>query len=300
MQPTNKKVIVLGSDHNGVELKGQAKALLQTMGFTCIDMGPHTDNLKVDYVDYATSVAHAVNEHEAERGILICGTGVGMSIVANRFSNVRASLVHSIDVARKTREHNDANVLCIGAWIVDQAENLNIVRTWIGEKFGEGRHVPRIEKTKNVTNSQALVFTNGIFDILHEGHLGLLKFAKSLGSKLIVGINSDRSVKIIKGPERPINGEKYRKEFLENLRFVDEVVIFDDVKTINLIRQVKPNILVKGGEWSADEVRQRDQIPEDIDIKIFPLVLNADEDGEKHSTTNIIKKIRGDYKSSTA
>ena len=282
----------MGADHNGVELKHRIKLFLQSQGFVCVDMGPYTDKTKVDYTDYASAVGHAVNHKEAERGILICGTGVGMSIVANRFPNVRASLVHSVEVARKTREHNDANVLCLGAWVVSPDENLAIVRAWMDENFAEGRHVPRVEKTKMTPNPQTIVFTNGIFDVIHPGHLQLLKFAKSLGGKLVVGINSDRATKALKGPERPIHTEQYRQVFLESLRYVDEVIIFDDVKTINLILELKPHILVKGGEWKAEEVRLRDKVPNDIEIKIFPLVLNAEADGQRYSTTNLIKKIR--------
>lgn len=296
MQSPSRKVVVLGADHNGVELKRQVKSLLQSKGFVCIDMGPHTDKIKVDYTDYASAVGHAVNDKEAEKGVLICGTGVGMSIAANRFPNVRASLVHSIDVARKTREHNDANVLCLGAWVVSPSENLAIVRAWIDGQFGEGRHVPRVENTKAVPDQRTVVFTNGIFDIVHAGHLQLLKFAKSLGGRLVVGINSDRATTIIKGPGRPINNERQRKEHLENLRYVDEVIIFDDVKTINIIQDLNPHILVKGGEWTADEVRKRDKVPAHIDIKIFPIVTNPEANNQKYSTTGIIEKIRANRK----
>ena len=291
---------MLGADHNGVELKHKVKLLLQSEGYICLDMGPHTDKTKVDYTDYASAVGHVVNNKEADKGILICGTGVGMSIAANRFPNVRASLVHSIDVARNTREHNDANVLCLGAWVVSQDENLAIVSAWMEESFGEGRHVPRVEKTKGTPNPQTIVFTNGIFDIIHIGHLQLLKFAKSLGGKLIVGINSDRATQALKGPERPIHSEGHRKEFLESLRYVDEVIIFDDVKTINIIKELKPHILVKGGEWKAEEVRVRDEVPAHIDIKIFPLVLNTETDGQKYSSTSLIGKIRENRKAELA
>ena len=123
-------------------------------------------------------------------GRAVCGTGVGMSIVANRFPEVRASLVHSMEVAEKTREHNDANVLCLGSWVNAPEANLAIAKTWFDGKFGEGRHVPRVEKTKNLS-TRHVVFTNGIFDIIHPcSYIALLKFAKSLGGRLVVGINS--------------------------------------------------------------------------------------------------------------
>lgn len=294
------EVIVLAADHNGVGLKQQVKEFLQSRGHRCIDLGPHTDAAKVDYTDYASALAHVVDSREADRGILICGTGVGMSIVANRFPHVRASLVHSVDVARKTREHNDSNVLCLGAWVVSPGENLAIVRAWMDEKFGEGRHVPRVEKTDTSHKRHTVVFTNGIFDIMHVGHLRLLRFARSLGSKLVVGINSDRATKVLKGPERPVHNEAHRKEFLEALRYVDEVIIFDDVKTASLLSQINPDIVVKGGEWSAEEVRERDQIPAHIEIKTYPLVFNPEKPDAKYSTTGVIEKIRTERKAELA
>ena len=137
-----------------------------------------------------------------------------------------------------------------------------------------------------IIKKEKVVFTNGVFDILHLGHIQVLKFAKSLGDKLIVGINSDRAVKLFKGEDRPINNELVRKTLLESLSFVDEVVIFDDVKTYNIIRQIKPNIIVKGEEgFTPEEVRERDRIPSEIEIKLAPHL------GD-YSTTGMIKKIR--------
>ena len=89
-----------------------------------------------------------------------------------------------------------------------------------------------------------VVFTNGVFDILHAGHIRALKFAKSLGDKLIVGINSDKTVKMLKGKDRPINSQEDRKLLLESLRFVDEVVIFDELRTGEIVRKIKPHILI--------------------------------------------------------
>ena len=113
----------------------------------------------------------------------------------------------------------------------------------------------------------------------------MLRFAKSLGGKLIVGINSDRTTRLLKGKDRPINNEKERKKVLEQLKDVDKVVIFDDIESIGTIMKLKPDILVKGGEWTADEVRQRDSIPNEIDVKVFKLV-------DRASTTDIIRKIK--------
>jgi len=280
------KIIVLGADHNGVELKETVKAYLSESGYSCIDIGPYDNRQKVDYVDYAMTLGKIIDSHEANLGILICGTGVGMSMVANRFSNVRASLVHNLETAVKSREHNNANVLCLGAWINSSELNLEITKTWLNQSFGEGRHVPRVEKFSGKGADRKVVFTNGIFDVLHPGHIKVLKFAKSLGGKLIVGINSDRATKILKGEGRPINNQEIRKAILESLDFVDEVVIFDDTKTLGIIQQVKPNIVVKGGEWPVEEVRRRDQIPPEIEVKVCPLLADF-------STTSLIKKMQG-------
>ena len=286
MPSIKDKIIVLGADHNGVELKEIIKAYLTKSGYSCIDIGPYDNRQKVDYVDYAMTLGKIIDSREANLGILICGTGVGMSMVANRFSNVRASLVHNLETAVKSREHNNANVLCLGAWINSSELNLEITKAWLNQSFGEGRHVPRVEKFSGREAGRKVVFTNGIFDVLHPGHIKVLKFAKSLGGKLIVGINSDRATKILKGEGRPINNQEIRKAILESLDFVDEVVIFDDTKTPGIIQQVKPDIVVKGGEWPAEEVRRRDQIPPEIEVKVCPLLADF-------STTSLIKKMQG-------
>jgi len=284
-----EKIVVLGADHNGVALKSEVGALLKKLKFYPIDVGPHSMSEKVDYVDYARILGAIVDRGEAAYGILICGTGVGMSIAVNRFPNIRASLVHSVEVAKKTREHNDANVLCLGAWVNPVPVNLEIAKVWLGTSFGEGRHVKRVEKIKP-HGAEKIVFTNGIFDVLHKGHIELLKFCKSLGGRLVVGINSDRATKILKGHERPINNEEERKATLENFSFVDQVVIFDDTKTLGVIKTLQPHIVVKGGEWTAAEVRKRDKIPKHIEVKTFPLVLQPS--GDKYSSTAVINRMK--------
>jgi len=286
--PTNQ-VIVMASDHNGFELKELAGIFLKQHGYGCIDLGPYSSQDKVDYVDYARTVGHIVNAGEARWGVLICGTGVGMSMVANRFPNVRASLVHSLRVARKSREHNDANVLCLGAWVSSPEENLENLGAWLSEPFGEGRHVRRVEKTKE-HGRQRVVLANGIFDVLHKGHIALLHFAKSLGGKLVVAINSDRATRLLKGPGRPVNSEQDRKLVLESLDCVDEVLVFDDVSSTALIEQIHPHVVVKGDEWTAEQVRTRDRIPPDIEVQVFPLVL--EDSGFKYSTTALLERAK--------
>ena len=131
---------------------------------------------------------------------------------------------------------------------------------------------------------EKVVFTNGCFDILHRGHLTYLQQAASLGDHLIVGLNSDESVKKLKGPERPVNSEEDRSFMLASLRSVDEVVIFGEDTPEELLSHLKPDILVKGGDYKVEEVAGRQYAGE---VKILPFV-----DG--YSTTGLIHKIRRD------
>lgn len=125
-----------------------------------------------------------------------------------------------------------------------------------------------------------IIFTNGCFDILHIGHIELLKYAKSLGDYLIVGLNSDNSVKQLKGHKRPINKEYDRKKVLESIRYIDEVIIFDELTPLNLIKKLKPNIIVKGGDYVAENVVGYDL----CEVIIFNYI-------HGHSTSSIIKNI---------
>jgi rfaE bifunctional protein nucleotidyltransferase chain/domain len=273
------KTIIIASDHNGVENKQQLKTYLKGEGYKVIDIGPYSSNDSVDYVDYASQLSTIIGNKEADRGILICGTGVGMSIVANRFSGV---LAHNEMTAVKSREHNNSNVLCLGTWISSQIEMRDMTKMWLDESWGEGRHVKRVEKIDSHTG---IVFTNGVFDILHKGHIELLKFAKSQGNKLVVAIDTDRRVKQLKGDNRPVNNQDDRKKVLESNRYVDEVLIFDTIEELQeFYKSLSPDVIIKGSEWTADEVRERDNIPESIQVKIYPLV------GE-YSTTQTMKKI---------
>ena len=124
------------------------------------------------------------------------------------------------------------------------------------------------------------VFTNGCFDLLHRGHLELLKFCRLHGDRVVVGINSDSSIKKIKGSDRPFNNQSDRKFLLESLIFVDEVVIFEEETPYNLIKCVKPDIIVKGGDYSIEEVVGNDLAK----VIIFELL-----DG--YSTTQTIQDI---------
>ena len=277
------KTIIISSDHNGVTDKQQLKSFLKGEGHRVIDIGPFAPNVSVDYVDYAAQLSTIVSNKEADRGILICGTGVGMSIVANRYPGVRAVLAHNELTAIKSREHNDSNVLCLGSWLSSQIEMREMSRMWLEEAWGEGRHIKR---TTKIDNNSGIVLTNGVFDILHKGHLELLKFSKIQGTNVVVAIDSDRRVRELKGNDRPINSEEDRRRILESIMYVDEVVIFDSTKELqDLYETLSPEVVVKGSEWTANEVRERDEIPDGIQVKVYPLV------GE-YSTTNVMHKIR--------
>ena len=277
------KTIVISSDHNGVEDKEQLKTYLKGEGYRVIDIGPYTPEVSVDYVDYAAQLSTIVSNKEADRGILLCGTGVGMSIVANRYPGVRAVLAHNELTAVKSREHNDSNVLCLGSWLSSQIEMREMSKMWLDEAWGEGRHIKRLTK---IDANTGIVLTNGVFDILHKGHIELLKFSKMQGTKLIIAIDSDRRVKELKGNDRPINNQEDRRRILETNRYVDEVVIFDSVEELQgFYDTLSPDVIVKGSEWTADEVRERDNIPENVQVKVHPLV------GD-YSTTNTMHKIR--------
>jgi len=142
---------------------------------------------------------------------------------------------------------------------------------------------PEAEKIVRSLNAEnkSVVFTNGCFDILHVGHLELLEKAKSFGDVLIVGMNSDSSVKQIKGPGRPILTEQDRARLLAAIEMVDYVVLFDEETPFELLRQIKPNILVKGEDYKPDEIVGRDIVDE---VKIIPFVRGK-------STSSIIDKI---------
>ena len=275
--------IVLGADHNGIELKKIIKEYLLEKKFNPIDIGPFNTN-KVDYPDYASQAAQIVANKDAQFGILICGSGIGMSIVANKVAGIRAALVHNLKTAPLTKEHNNANILCLGSWVVDHSTSLQIVASWLNAKFGEYRHVKRVAKI-DVNPTNKIVFTNGVFDLVHSGHVELLNFAKMLGDKLVVGLNSDNSTRLLKGNKRPINKEEDRKNIIQSLRAVDEVIVFDSIDTTDLINNLNPDIIVKGGEWTVEEVRERDKIPDNIEVYVYPFK-------EGYSSTNIINMIK--------
>lgn len=138
-------MIVVGSDHGGLDLKAAIKKLLTERGIVVEDCG--TDNGdSVDYPDFGIKVARKVSTGEAEKGILFCGTGIGMSIVANKFPRVRAALATDPFMARMAKEHNNANILVLGGRVLDEATAREMVSAWLDAAFEGGRHQGRLDK----------------------------------------------------------------------------------------------------------------------------------------------------------
>ncbi len=136
--------VAIGSDHGGFLMKEVIKELLGELGHQVDDVGCYSSE-SVDYPDFAELVCRKVIGGEAERGILICGTGIGMSMVANRHRTIRAALCHDQFTAAMSREHNDANVLCLGERVIGIGVAKEIVRTWMTVEFGGDRHLRRIQ-----------------------------------------------------------------------------------------------------------------------------------------------------------
>ncbi len=141
----SRQKIVIASDHAGFDLKMVLKQSLAEDGYDVLDLGTHGLE-SVDYPDFAASLAAAIRNGEAERGILICGTGIGISIAANRHPGVRAALCHNSTTARLARQHNDANVLALGARIVGEEIARDCVAAFLATPFDGGRHCRRVDK----------------------------------------------------------------------------------------------------------------------------------------------------------
>jgi ribose 5-phosphate isomerase B len=137
--------VAVGSDHRGVEYKRRVMDIIKSQGHDVRDMGAFGPE-SVDYPDYAQKVADAVLTKECDRGILICGTGIGMCIAANKVKGIRAALCHNRFTAERSRQHNDANILCIGAEVVRDADLPGIIEVWLNTEFEGGRHAKRLEK----------------------------------------------------------------------------------------------------------------------------------------------------------
>jgi ribose 5-phosphate isomerase B len=137
------EVIPIAADHAGYELKERLVRELRQLGYEPLDLGTHS-LASTDYPPYAHEVASKVEHHEARRGVLLCGSGLGMSYAANRHPGVRAAVVWTPEVARLSREHNDANILVLPARFLSEDEGVDILKTWLTTDFAGGRHARRV------------------------------------------------------------------------------------------------------------------------------------------------------------
>ena len=142
----------IASDHAGVDFKTFVKELFEKKGHEVVDLGPQTKD-RVDYPDFAAKVCSEVIKNEGTKGILICGSGIGMSMAANKFDGIRAALCHNEYSAQMAREHNDANVLCLGERVSGEGIVEAIVNAWLNASFEGGRHEGRVEKINNLFGS---------------------------------------------------------------------------------------------------------------------------------------------------
>lgn len=148
--------IALGADHAGVRLKDELKSFIESLGHTVLDLGCNCSD-SVDYPDYALAVCDKVVAGEADKGILICGTGIGMTIAANKVPGIRCALVHDLFSAKATREHNDTNVLAMGERVIGPGVAQEIIKIWLETDFSGGeRHLNRINKVKAIEDKYVL------------------------------------------------------------------------------------------------------------------------------------------------
>lgn len=145
--------VAIGSDHGGFTLKLEIKKLLEELNIEYDDVGCH-DESSVDYPDFAIPVAEKVANGEADRGIVICGTGIGVSISANKVKGIRCALVHDVFSAKATREHNDSNVLAMGERVIGPGLAREIAKTWLESEYEGGRHERRVNKITQYEEKQ--------------------------------------------------------------------------------------------------------------------------------------------------
>lgn len=144
-------MIAIGSDHGGFELKEHIKKHLEERGLEYKDFGCYDEN-SVDYPDIAEKVCNAINSGDADKGILVCGTGIGISIAANKIDGIRAAHCHDVYSAEMTKRHNNANVICMGGRVIGRELAFKIIDAWLGAEFEGGRHQKRIDKIHALEN----------------------------------------------------------------------------------------------------------------------------------------------------
>jgi ribose 5-phosphate isomerase B len=146
---SQKPRIALGADHAGYHVKEAIRQFLENAGYPVDDLGTWSEE-SVDYPDYGQAVADRVASHQDVYGIAMCGTGMGMAITANKVAGIRAAVAHDVDTARLAREHNDANVLAMGGRVVNGAQAIEMVQTFLNATFAGGRHARRVEKITQI------------------------------------------------------------------------------------------------------------------------------------------------------
>ena len=149
------KTIVLGADHGGFELKNTIKSHLESKGYTVIDVGTNAPD-SCDYPIFASHLCKKIQNGEADLGILVCGTGIGMSIAANKHKSIRAACCSDTFSARLTRLHNNANVLCIGARVVGAGLGIDLVEEFVNAEFEGDRHIKRLSLIEDIENGKSL------------------------------------------------------------------------------------------------------------------------------------------------
>jgi RpiB/LacA/LacB family sugar-phosphate isomerase len=205
--------IIIGSDHVGYPLKTVVADYLRSRDIAVMDIGPDNPDEPVDYPDYALRVKRAVASGEMDQGVLICGTGLGMSMAANKYPGIRAALCHDAYTARQARAHNDANVLCMGSYIVSIQRVEMILDTWLDTPFDEGRHVPRLAMLDRHLDERRLVpvdnFQFGIALSPTETIFGPLLFSGRLaeGLNLVVEAGFDCVELSLRNPQNSDSDE---------------------------------------------------------------------------------------------
>ncbi len=209
-------------------------------------------------------------------------SGAGDTVIAS----VAAALSTGFDMTSAVKLANVAAGIVVGKSGTATASISEIEPHFTGEDLVFSLKEAKKHSVMLRKNGKKVVFTNGCFDILHAGHVHYLEQAKELGDELVVGLNSDSSVKTLKGPSRPINNLEQRAKVLSSLKCVDRIVSFADETPIKLIKEIKPDVLVKGGDYKAKDVVGHKEIKSwGGEVKIIPLVPGL-------STTNIIKKLK--------
>jgi ribose 5-phosphate isomerase B len=143
----SRETVVMAADHAGYELKDLLKSEIDELGYDVLDLGTHGPE-SVDYPDFGHAAGQAISDGRASKGVIVCGSGIGISIAANRHQGVRAALCHDALTARLSRQHNDANVLALGARVVGTEAALEVVRAFLSTEFEGGRHQRRVAKLK--------------------------------------------------------------------------------------------------------------------------------------------------------